>query len=80
MYTRCQKCGKQLMDIQSRIRGYGPECWKEIGGSEREEDEAQIPGQMSIMDYFGGSNEEEEQGDAFWISAQGARGHAGEGQ
>ena len=55
MYNRCQKCGKQLTDPESMVRGYGPECWGEIVravASVLDGDAGQIPGQMTIDDYI----------------------------
>ena len=57
MYGRCKKCGKRLTDPESRLRGYGPECWEElvakIRASASEDEEKPIPGQISLFDYIG---------------------------
>lgn len=29
-FEKCKKCGKGLNDKMSRLRGYGPECWKSV--------------------------------------------------
>jgi len=29
-FEKCKKCGKALNDDMSRLRGYGPECWKSV--------------------------------------------------
>ncbi len=66
MYIKCQKCGKKLTDPESKIRGYGPECWGYITGKNSKAnkydglpDDYEVPGQMSIFDYEenGGENE-----------------------
>ncbi len=66
MYIKCQKCGKKLTDPESKIRGYGPECWGCITGKNSKAnkydglpDDYEVPGQMSIFDYEenGGENE-----------------------
>lgn len=57
MYGRCKKCGKKLTDPESRLRGYGPECWEELVARIRvsmaEEEDRPIPGQMNLFDYIG---------------------------
>jgi hypothetical protein len=30
LYTHCQKCGRQLTSLSSKMRGYGWECWRKI--------------------------------------------------
>lgn len=65
MYHRCQKCGKQLTDPESMIRGYGPECWGEIVravASAMDSDAGQIPGQMSIWDLMENDKEIDDAG------------------
>ncbi|WP_283682705.1 DUF6011 domain-containing protein [Parablautia sp. Marseille-Q6255] len=56
MYSRCQKCGRKLTDLDSIKRGYGPECWETIIGKERNScsnlpDDYEVPGQISLFDY-----------------------------
>ena len=29
-FEKCKKCGKALNDDMSKLRGYGPECWKSV--------------------------------------------------
>lgn len=50
MYTRCRRCGRKLLDPESRARGFGPECWQLIIGKEPEAG-GKVPGQMSIFDF-----------------------------
>lgn len=60
MYYKCQNCGKKLTDPESVKRGYGPECWDRITGTQVQAsapEEEQVPGQMDIMDYLGGTED-----------------------
>lgn len=64
MYIKCQKCGHRLTDPESQRRGYGPECWGAITGSQDSSygglpDDYKVPGQMSLFDY---GNIEQEDG------------------
>ena len=56
MYGRCKKCGKKLTDPESRLRGYGPECWEELVAAVKakmdEEENSTIPGQITIFEYM----------------------------
>lgn len=58
---KCRKCGRKLRDVKSIERGYGPVCWgresgasgKNKGNQEANQEECQIPGQMSFANYPG---------------------------
>lgn len=62
MYGRCKKCGKKLTDPESRLRGYGPECWEElvarIRASIDDEENRPIPGQINLFEYMNQKDEE----------------------
>lgn len=60
---KCKRCGRLIFSKEALERGYGCLCErkaKEDGtyGKERREDE-NLPGQMSLMDYFKTESEEE---------------------
>jgi hypothetical protein len=45
---KCAKCGRELTDPESIARGYGPVC------AGQEEDDDNLPGQMTIEEYLKG--------------------------
>ena len=65
MYSRCRKCGRKLTDPESRARGFGPECWQSIKGTQpadADPDEHEpIEGQISLFDYVMEGIEREDQ-------------------
>lgn len=70
MYNTCQKCGKRLTDIESRLRGYGPDCWGEIVSAYSKPQN--LPGQMDIFEWQkicleGNQNGEGKKPDDAWI-------------
>ncbi|MFJ5217195.1 DUF6011 domain-containing protein [Streptomyces sp. NPDC088354] len=39
----CGKCGRDLKSDASRGRGYGPECWRAMGGGRHNVDQDALP-------------------------------------